>query len=297
MSRAEELARLSEMAVNGRIVHKIDLIGMVKINGRHYFNVYRRYNSVYEIVVEDSNGDFYVQKDSMMRQSIGAVLCLSQEQLHSMYTTEIFSFRHGGTPPDGSRVPENMCWSDVQEEWYAVEIHLRGIWEDPVEGEVEEEEEDDEDEEDEDQEEEEDEDEYADMPPLISDDEEEDEEDEEAKEDIDAVCPYACDGLVAPSMTQPLSMKRTFLAYCCCAKKESSDDEDSDAEFYSKKRTFLNYWGGVKQESSEEENSYEQDNDDNEDTETADEEESVGRGCGPDDFIILRNGTKYRKVR
>lgn len=296
MSRAEELARLSEMAVNGRIVHKIDLIGMVKINGRHYFNVYRRYNSVYEIVVEDSNGDFYVQKDSMMRQSIGAVLCLSQEQLHSMYTTEIFSFRHGGTPPDGSRVPENMCWSDVQEEWYAVEIHLRGIWEDPVEEENDAENDaddaDDEDDEDEDQEEDEDEDEYADMPPLISDDEEDV---EEAKEDIDAVCPYACDAVIHPSMTQPLSMKRTFLAYCCCAKKESSDDEDSDAEFYSKKRTFLNYWGGVKQESSEEENP--RDEQDDGDNEVADEEESVGRGCGPDDFIILRNGTKYRKVR
>jgi hypothetical protein len=128
-SRIDRLHSLSETAVNGEVIHKMNLIGMVRVCGIHYFNVYRRYNSVYEIVVEDANGDFYLQRDGSLRDSIGAVLCLTNEQKYSMYTTDLYSFRHGGTPPAHPAAPENMLWSAIQQEWYAIDLNLRGILE------------------------------------------------------------------------------------------------------------------------------------------------------------------------
>lgn len=280
LDRSEQLARLSEMAVNGRIIHKIDLIAMVKICGEHYFNVYRRYNSVYEIVVEDCHGDFYLQKDAMLRDSIGAVLCLSRAQLRDMYTVDLFSFRHGGSPPFLSSAPENMYWSGIQRDLYAVEIHLRGVLEefhaqvqdesdededqddesdeDRVKEESEEEEEEEED--DEDINKGEDEDEYADMPALISDSEDE----EDANE---MICPYSdvpiCTGSSEHFRAPLFCCKRTFMCYRDQVKNEDSESDDSR-------------------------NAYEGDDED-------DQEEEPRRGCGPDAFMILRNGTKYRK--
>ena len=276
--RSEQLARLSEMAVNGQILHKIDLIGIVKICGEHYFNVYRRYNSVYEIVVEDCHGDFYLQKDVMLRDSIGAILCLSQSQLRDMYSVEVFTFRHAGTPPCMPSAPENMYWSAIQRDWYAIEIHLRGVLEEfhaPVQ-EEEEEDEDEEDEEDEemvkeeseeDEEEDQDnEDDYADMPALIS-----DSEDEEDANEI--LCPYSdvpiCTGSSEHFRAPLFCCKRTFMCYRDQVKKEDSDSDDSR-------------------------DCYE--GDDEDDQEDEPNEEESHRGCGPDAFMILRNGTKYRKM-
>jgi hypothetical protein len=128
-SRIDRLHSLSETAVNGEVIHKMNLIGIVRVCGIQYFNVYRRYNSVYEIVVEDANGDFYLQRDGSLRDSIGAVLCLTHSQKYSMYTADLYSFRHGGTPPSHPAAPENMLWSTIQQEWYAIDLNLRGILE------------------------------------------------------------------------------------------------------------------------------------------------------------------------
>ena len=254
--RSEQLARLSEMAVNGQIIHKIDLIGIVKICGEHYFNVYRRYNSVYEIVVEDCHGDFYLQKDAMLRDSIGAVLCLSESQLRDMYSVEVFSFRHAGTPPFLSSAPENMHWSAIQRDLYAIEIHLRGVLEEfhaQVQDQDEEEDQDHEDD-------------YADMPALIS-----DSEDEEDANEI--ICPYSdvpiCTGSSEHFRAPLFCCKRTFMCYRDQVKKEDSDSDDSR-------------------------DCYE--GDDEDDQEDEPNEEEYHRGCGPDAFMILRNGTKYRKM-
>lgn len=309
-NRAEQLNRLSETAVNGRIIHKLDLIGIVKICGLHYFNVYRRYNNVYEIVIEDSNGDFYLQRDNRLRDSVGKVLCLSEEQMNSMYTTELYSFRHGGTPPTSSQVPENMSWSEIHREWCGVEINLRGVFEeyhafmdqfyrsrDPPsdsDSDMDRSEEDDTDEDaasQSDQEDEE-EDEYADMPELVSDSEEE----PETPPRNTIVRPPSAP--VRPSSAPvhpPIQLHIHHSTPICCRNL-------AEAIFHVRKRTFEQCSSESDKDSTEQEESdqYESEEDvsvkEESDSSESEEEEIPRRGSGPDDYIILRNGTKYRKI-
>jgi hypothetical protein len=60
--RDMRLNELSQIVIDGVVTYKLDHIATVFINGRHYFNVFRRYNNSVEIVVEDYCGDFYCQQ-------------------------------------------------------------------------------------------------------------------------------------------------------------------------------------------------------------------------------------------
>ena len=75
--RSQRLSNLSLMFVNGKLLPKLDFLGTISIHGCEYFNVFRRYNNSYEIVLEDFYGDLHFHKDYTLRQSIQSVLCLS----------------------------------------------------------------------------------------------------------------------------------------------------------------------------------------------------------------------------
>ena len=126
MSRYETLQSLCEIVVNGQIVHKLDFLGTITIGGCQYFNVYRRYNNVYEIVLEDFYGDFHFHRDYTVAQSMQRVLCLSNDQIQGIYTEYGVAFK------TQSPIHEEMSmlhWSEIQHRWNGAEIHLGGILE------------------------------------------------------------------------------------------------------------------------------------------------------------------------
>ena len=125
MSRAHTLDTISEiMMPNGHITRKLDFLGTIRVYGQHYFNVWRRYNNVYEIVIEDFTGDFHFHKDYTIRESIQKVLCLSDEQIHGLYTIDAISFKHCA---DVSEDVTSMRWTEIEHRWYALDMNLGGI--------------------------------------------------------------------------------------------------------------------------------------------------------------------------
>jgi hypothetical protein len=116
--------------VNGRIMSKLDLLATVNIYGEHYFTVYRRYNNVNEIVIEDYNGDIYLHKDIPVYKSLQTILCLNDKQMSNRYVERVFSFKYNGKPPTMTREVTEMLWSEIQELWYGVDMDVRGILED-----------------------------------------------------------------------------------------------------------------------------------------------------------------------
>jgi hypothetical protein len=125
MSRTHTLNTISEiMMPNGHVARKLDLLGMISVYGNHYFNVWRRYNNVYEIVIEDFAGDFHFHKDYTIRESIQKVLCLSNEQIHGMYTIDAISFKHRA---DVSEDVTSMRWTEIEHRWYALDLNVGGI--------------------------------------------------------------------------------------------------------------------------------------------------------------------------
>lgn len=124
-SRAHTLDTISEIILpNGRVTRKLDFLGTIRVYGQHYFNVWRRYNNVYEIVIEDFAGDFHFHKDYTVRESIQKVLCLSNEQIHRLYVIDAVSFKHRA---DVWEDVTSMRWTEIEHRWYALDMNLGGI--------------------------------------------------------------------------------------------------------------------------------------------------------------------------
>jgi hypothetical protein len=128
--RNQHLLRLSQVVVNDTIQYKLDKIADVYINGLHYFTVFRRYNSIYEYIIEYSNGDTYLQKDGMIRDSLRSVLCLSEEDAKHMYTMYAFSYKYNTSMDVMAEDVVDRTWSDITKRCGAVCMNLGGILQD-----------------------------------------------------------------------------------------------------------------------------------------------------------------------
>ena len=126
----DRISQLSQMIVGGQVMYKFDHIAVIYIDGKHYFNVYRRYNSPYNIVVEDYNLDVHLHQDHTMRTSLKTVLCLSNETSTNMYMCCADSFKHNG--PVLTDILD-MRWTEIQAQFQAVNVHLSGVFESPKE--------------------------------------------------------------------------------------------------------------------------------------------------------------------
>jgi hypothetical protein len=126
--RNERLADLSKMIVDGNIVQKLDHIATISINSRFYFNVFRRYNSPYNIVIEDPNMDIYLHQDYTVRKSLQTVLCLSNYDASCMYTWNATSYKHNGPIPSLDMDIADMRWSEIHAKYHAISVNFGGIF-------------------------------------------------------------------------------------------------------------------------------------------------------------------------
>lgn len=126
--RNERLADLSKMIIDGNIVQKLDHIATISINGRFYFNAYRRYNSPYNVVIEDANMDIYLHQDHTVRKSLQTVLCLPEYDASCIYTWNASSFKHNGPVPSLDMDIADMRWSDIHNKYYAINVNFAGIF-------------------------------------------------------------------------------------------------------------------------------------------------------------------------
>jgi hypothetical protein len=124
--RNQNLQESSIIYVNGYLTNKLDFLGSISIHGRHYFNVFRRYNSAYEIVFEDYRGELHFHRDHTMFQSIQRLLCLTEEQMQGIHVISTFSFKHNGRPAISDSFLD-MHWSAIQANWQGLIVNLGGI--------------------------------------------------------------------------------------------------------------------------------------------------------------------------
>ena len=128
-ARNQELHARSQMMVYGRPTNKLDFLGTISIYHYEYFNVFRRYNNVHEIVVEDYNGDLHFIKNETLRQTLEGILCLSEEQTQNLYIQTAFSFKHQAEIVITQDMVD-LTWSDIQHMWGGLVLNMGGILED-----------------------------------------------------------------------------------------------------------------------------------------------------------------------
>lgn len=124
-ARNERLQNLATIMVNGSPVCKIDYIASIQIHSTHYFNVYRRYNNVYEIIVEDYRGEFHVFKDMPLRDIIASILCLPVCEYYSMSVLTAYSYGHNS--PIYSDFVINAPVSHIHSHYNGISVNLQGV--------------------------------------------------------------------------------------------------------------------------------------------------------------------------
>jgi hypothetical protein len=130
--RNQRLMDLSKMVINGSITQKLDHLATIYINNNFYFSVYRRYNSPYNIVIEDKNDDIYLHQDHTIRTSLKTVLCLDDYLTSKIYTLSATSYKHNGPVPSMDRDIADMRWTELQGNYHAVVINFGGIFYDEL---------------------------------------------------------------------------------------------------------------------------------------------------------------------
>lgn len=119
------LHNMCMMVVDGVPVPKYDYIANIKINSMPYFTVYRRYNNIYEFVVEDYRGDFHVFMNQPIRTIVANLLCLTNQEHDDMSVSNATSYGHNA-PIYGDDVI-NMPLSVVQTRYVGVTVNLYNI--------------------------------------------------------------------------------------------------------------------------------------------------------------------------
>ncbi len=123
--RAARLQSMCTMMIDGAPVYKFDHVANIKINGTPYFTVYRRYNNIYEFVVEDYRGEFHVFMNEPIRSIVAKLLCLSNQEHNDMAVAYATSYGHN-TPLYGDDVI-NMPLSVVQNRFVGVNVNLYNV--------------------------------------------------------------------------------------------------------------------------------------------------------------------------
>lgn len=115
------------MYINGTPVSKLDYVAHISLHdGAPYFNVFRRYNSRYEFLLEDFNGDIHYHKDVTIRQSLQAILCLTDEQM----ATAVIVYATGFKMQTPISLAIDTHWSELHREYHGAMITVEGILED-----------------------------------------------------------------------------------------------------------------------------------------------------------------------
>ena len=123
MPRDQYLNAISEISYHGKITRKLDFIAAISLSDRHSFNVFRRYNSVYEIVVEDYNQDFYFLRDYTIAQTLQRIMCLTDAHAAQLFTIRATSFKNN-CELDGELLSHR--WSEIHAQWHGVSISVGG---------------------------------------------------------------------------------------------------------------------------------------------------------------------------
>jgi hypothetical protein len=127
LQRNNKLMALSEVVVGGQLHYKLDLIANISLNGFPYCTVYRRYNSPYEYLLEDTNGEFLCHKDYTVRQSLST--SLTHYRLHDSDFTVLnaSTFKYNTSIINSAHNILDMRWSDICKIYSGVILNLGGI--------------------------------------------------------------------------------------------------------------------------------------------------------------------------
>jgi hypothetical protein len=121
-SRNDVLNDLSHLNINGQSVHKLESLGTIYVHHRKRVNVFRRFNSVYEILFETDDHTIHFHKNIRVLDSLHQLFGSEMDHLEVM---EVFSYKHHGAliTHEAFHLP-TLCWNELHYTWGGVSMYL-----------------------------------------------------------------------------------------------------------------------------------------------------------------------------
>lgn len=120
--RNEVLHDLSLLSICGQTIHKLETLGTVFIDNRKAYNIFRRFNSPYEILLESDDHTIHFHKNYYVLESLHRLLG-SQMDHHDVVA--VYSYRHHGAlvSPEACHLP-TLRWDELHQMWSGASIYL-----------------------------------------------------------------------------------------------------------------------------------------------------------------------------
>jgi len=131
--RDQALHDLSLLHIRGDKLFKLDMVAAIYLNGVKQLNVYRRYSSVYEFLLEDNYHTIHFQRDVRVMDSLHHLVGALDDR-HA--TIHAYSHKHHGAFIHADDFHfESLRWSEFHGRWQGGSIYIetpREQWASPV---------------------------------------------------------------------------------------------------------------------------------------------------------------------
>ncbi len=121
----KRLTEMSAVVIDGVIVTRLDHLAYICIDNQLFINVYRRYNSPFDIVIVCNNNEIIAQTDGFVIDSVMNAFYLTQEQLSLIQCMTVHSMKYNMQLFDHSIL--NRKWSDIHQLYTSVSINMFGL--------------------------------------------------------------------------------------------------------------------------------------------------------------------------
>ena len=130
--RDQALHDLSLLHIRGDKLFKLDMVAAIYLNGVKHLNVYRRYSSVYEFLLEDNYHTVHFQKDVRVMDSLHHLM----GALDDRASIHAYSHKHHGAFIHADDFHfETLRWSELHGRWQGGSIYIetpQEQWASPV---------------------------------------------------------------------------------------------------------------------------------------------------------------------
>ena len=123
--RDEILHDLSLLRIHGENIYKLEVLGSIFIDNKKFCNVFRRFNSTYQILLETDDQTIHFQKDIRILDSLSNIL---GSRMDSVEVVAAYSYKHHGAfiPSEAFHLP-TLQWSELHHTWHGVSLYLESL--------------------------------------------------------------------------------------------------------------------------------------------------------------------------
>lgn len=131
--RNDVLHNLSLLHICGQTIHKLETLGSVYVDNHKMCNAFKRFNSVYDILLESDDHTIHFHKNYYVLESLQR---LFGPRMDHLQVVAVYSYRHHGAlvTPEECHFP-TLRWDDIHQRWNGVSIYLESLpqqWASPL---------------------------------------------------------------------------------------------------------------------------------------------------------------------